>query len=83
MIVTAALAGPAPAQEAARVWPSQQSGMPEGEDAAMGASGSCRLDGERIAQEETACLDVHGERFPALCGKSLNNTSWIRQDGSC
>ncbi len=67
-----------------REWPSQQSGtLDQGDDPAMGAGGSCRLDGERIAQGESQCLDVNGERFIATCGRVLNNTSWLTSDEPC
>lgn len=80
LIMSGANAQDAPARE----WPSQQSGeVDRGDDPAMGAGGSCRLNGDRIPQGETQCLDVHGERFIATCGRVLNNTSWLMSDEPC
>lgn len=77
-------AGPLAAQEAAREWPSHAIDVDdEGEDLAMGRGGRCRLDGERIEQGVTACVDFGEGAQPALCGMSLNVTSWLPQDGSC
>ncbi|WP_099867723.1 hypothetical protein [Pararhizobium haloflavum] len=50
------------------------------EDPPMGRGGECRHEGNRIPQGERICITANGETFSALCGMSLNNTSWIRQD---
>ena len=83
------MTGVAAAQQSpVREWPSQQSSqqsgtLDQGDDPPMGAGGNCRLNGERIPQGETQCLDVHGERFIATCGRVLNNTSWLMSDEPC
>lgn len=79
------MTGTAAAQQSpVREWPSQQPGtIDQGDDPAMGAGGSCRLNGERIPQGESQCLDVRGERFIATCGRVLNNTSWLMSDAPC
>lgn len=77
-------AGPLAAQEAPREWPSRAIDVDdEGEDLPMGKGGRCRVDGERIAQGDGACVDFGEGARPALCGMSLNVTSWLPQEGSC
>lgn len=76
--------GAASAQKPVRDWPSQRSGVVDrGDDPPMGRGGECRHEGERIAQGESICIELGGRTYPARCGMSLNNTSWIRQDGTC
>ncbi len=86
VLLSALMATGSAAQEPPREWPSQ-SAMGEvqdrGDDPAMGRGGRCRHQGQRVAQGGTICLEVNGERYNALCGMELNNTSWLRQPGSC
>ena len=65
-----------------RSWPSQQGIVVWGDDPPMGMSGHCRSDGERIEQGQSQCLSVNGERYEAVCARTLNNTSWQRR-GPC
>lgn len=76
---------PAAAEEAEwYLWPSQRGeGVDHGDAPPMGVGGECRHEGERIAQGETICIEAGGERYRALCGMALNNTSWLRQSGAC
>lgn len=86
LLLSSLMASASSAQEPAREWPSQSvigETQDRGDDPAMGGSGRCRHQGERVAQGNTICLDVNGERYNALCGMELNNTSWLRQPGSC
>lgn len=77
-------AGLAAAQEPAREWPSQSIDLGEiDEDPPMGKGGRCRVGGERIEQGVTTCINFGEGAQPALCGMSLNVTSWLPQDGSC
>lgn len=80
----AALQPAAAQQQNERVWPSRQAGAPTGpEDPPFGRGGSCRYQGERIAQGDTVCIDRDGRGEQALCGMSYNVTSWLWQNGTC
>jgi hypothetical protein len=86
IIIAAGCASVALAQDTVREWPSQQGAatLDQGDDPAMGRGGRCRFEGDRIEQGESQCItDAQGRSYSAVCAMSLNNTSWIPQEGSC
>jgi hypothetical protein len=44
---------------------------------------TCRYQGQKVSQGETACLRTQKGMVLARCGMSQNNTSWIFLDTPC